>query len=76
MQIAERAKILLQEMFGIDQSRLLPDASLLNDLDLDSIDIIDLLMKLNQEYDLELSPFDFENCGTLEQFTTRLSEKI
>lgn len=72
MQIAERAKILLHEMFGIEQSKLKAEASLLNDLDLDSIDIIDLLMKLNDEYELQLSPFDFENCQTLAQFTDKL----
>lgn len=73
MQIADRAKTLLIEMFGIAESKLTPNASLVNDLDLDSIDIIDLLMKLNDEYSLDLSPFDFENCDTLEQFTARLS---
>ena len=64
MEIKERALNLLNEMFGIEQSRLVPKASLLNDLDLDSIDTIDLLMKLNEEFQLELSPFDFENCNT------------
>lgn len=74
MEVAERAKVLLKEMFGIAENKLVPNASLLNDLDLDSIDIIDLLMKLNEEYSLELSPFDFENCNTLEQFIARLRE--
>lgn len=74
MQIEERAKILLVEMFGIAESKLTPEASLLNDLDLDSIDIIDLLMKLNDEFATDFSPFDFENCNTLQQFTARLNQ--
>ena len=75
MQIEQRAKILLSEMFGINQNKLTPNALLLSDLDLDSIDVIDLLMKLNDEFSLELSPFDFENCETLEQFLKKLSNQ-
>ena len=75
MKIEKRASLLLTEMFGIEESKLKKQASLTNDLDLDSIDMIDLLMKLNDEYNLDLSPFDFENCNTLEQFLERLNSK-
>jgi acyl carrier protein len=72
--IQERAKTLLQEMFKLDPQKLKGDASLFDDLDLDSIDVIDLLTQLNDEFTLELSPFDFENCQTLDQFLQKLNQ--
>ena len=73
--IATRATELLVEMFRIDPPHIVKEASLREDLDLDSIDTIDLLSKLNQEFSLELTPFDFLDCKSLGDFLNRLEEK-
>lgn len=72
--ISSRAKILLTEMFGISPEALKPESSLNTDLGLDSIDTIDLLTTLNDEFNLDLSPFDFEGCELLNDFLLRLEE--
>lgn len=73
--ISTRATELLVQMFGIDQPQITKEASLREDLDLDSIDTIDLLSTLNQEFALELTPFDFLDCKSLGDFLDRLETK-
>ena len=73
-EIGSRARDLIVEMFEIDPASLRKGASLADDLDLDSIDVIDLLMRLNDEYGLEMGPYEFENCRTLEEFLVRIRE--
>ncbi|HMO17697.1 MAG TPA: phosphopantetheine-binding protein [Oligoflexia bacterium] len=72
--IETRAKVLLTEMFGVEEGKILPTASLVDDLGLDSIDTIDLLSRLNDEYLIDASPFDFEGCSTLEAFLVALKD--
>lgn len=72
--IKKRVEVLLEEMFKIQTDSLSAEASLQEDLDLDSIDTIDLLSRLNEEYAIDLSPFDFEGCSTLGQFLERLEK--
>ncbi len=73
--ISSRANTLLVEMFGIQADLLSVDKSLTEDLGLDSIDVIDLLTTLNDEFSLDLNPFDFEGCTLLGDFLERLEIK-
>ena len=70
--IQERASALLQEMFNVSPEQIQENASLSEDLDLDSIDTIDLLSRLNEEFSLELTPFEFQGCNSLGQFLEKL----
>jgi len=74
--IETRAKALMVEMLALKPEQLTPDASLVDDLNMDSIDTIDLLMKLSDEFELDLNPADFENCKTISDFTGILQIKI
>ena len=62
-------------MFGLKEEALSREKSLSQDLGLDSIDTIDLLTTLNEEFDIDLSPFDFEGCSLLGEFLDRLEVK-
>jgi len=75
-EIEQRAISLMVEMLGIELDRIVPTASLVDDLNLDSIDMIDILMKLSDEFDLDLNPHDFENCLTVNDFTIILKQKV
>ena len=54
------SKILVEE-FNIEKSLIAKDARLVDDLDLDSIDIIDFIMYINDKYKVEL-PRDAVDC--------------
>lgn len=65
---------LLIQNFKLSPEKLVPEARLREDLDLDSIDLVDLLSLINEKINLHLSPHDFEGCTNLVQFGERLNK--
>ena len=51
--------------FECDRSKLTPDVNLFTDLDLDSIDAVDLVVRLQQETKKKVNPGDFLQIRTL-----------
>lgn len=56
---------ILEEEFEIDKASLNSDANLFTDLDLDSIDAVDLAVRLQQFTDKRISPEEFKQIRTL-----------
>lgn len=56
---------ILEEEFEIDKALLNSDANLFTDLDLDSIDAVDLAVRLQQFTDKRISPEEFKQIRTL-----------
>lgn len=56
---------ILENEFEIDKSALVYDANLFTDLDLDSIDAVDLAVRLQQFTDKRISPEEFKQIRTL-----------
>jgi len=73
--LEQAARTLMIEMFGLKESDLTADAHFKDDLDLDSIDLVDWRGRINDEHDLDLSPYDFEECRVLNDFVTVLRTK-
>jgi len=57
---------ILEKDFDCPREKLLPDAQIVQDLDLDSIDAIDLIVKLQNIADIKVSPNDFKQIKTLQ----------
>ena len=64
-QILDRLKEILAEAFEIDPLRVVPEASLFGDLDLDSIDAVDLAIKLQQMTGKRIKPEEFKTVRTV-----------
>ena len=56
---------LLAEMFELDKADLTPDSNLYADLDIDSIDAVDLAVKLKQMTGMRLQPEVFKKIRTI-----------
>ena len=56
---------ILEEEFEADKSAINPDANLFSDLDLDSIDAVDLAVRLQQFTEKRISPEEFKQIRTL-----------
>lgn len=56
---------LLVEMFELDAAGLTPASNLYADLDIDSIDAVDLAVRLKQETDMRIQPEVFKNIRTI-----------
>ncbi|HEY9103757.1 acyl carrier protein [Chitinimonas sp.] len=65
-EIYDRLSVILQETFDIDPASIKPDARLSDDLDIDSIDAVDLLVKLKPIAGRSLQPEVFKAVRTLQ----------
>lgn len=66
----------LTKLFGIAAEKITLEAELAKDLDLDSIDFVDLLSTASDRFNLDLSPYDFEGVKTLGEFIMRLESLV
>ena len=66
-ELFEEVKKILTEKFEIEESKITLDSNIVTDLDLDSIDIIDLIVTLNNMLKLNVSAADFKNKRTLSE---------
>ncbi len=64
-EIFEHLKGVLVELFEIDPAKITPQASLYQDLDIDSIDAIDLVLKLKDYTGRKIQPEEFKNVRTV-----------
>ncbi len=71
-QIFQTLKTLLSEMFEIDAEAISLTASLSRDLDIDSIDAVDLMVKLREVTGRRIQPEDFKNVRTVQDVVDTL----
>lgn len=75
LDVFETLKNTLVEQFEIDPAKIVPEARLLEDLDLDSIDAVDMIIKLQEITDRKVSPEDFKGVRTVGD-VQRIVEKL
>ncbi len=64
-EIFEHLKGVLVELFEIEPAKITPQAHLYQDLDIDSIDAIDLILKLKDYTGTKMQPDEFKNVRTV-----------
>ena len=63
--IATRVKEIIIDKLGVDESEVTPEASFNNDLGADSLDIIELIIEFEKEFNIEISDDQVESIGTV-----------
>jgi acyl carrier protein len=63
----------LVDQFEIDESLISPGANLYEKLDIDSIDAVDLLVRLRELTDKRISPEDFQQVRTIDDILDKLA---
>ena len=71
--LGQTRKILI-ELFELEHSELTEDALIYEDLDIDSIDTVDLLIELKRFTSKDIKPQDFSGSKTLGEIVTVISE--
>ncbi len=65
MAIEERVKKIIVEQLGVNENEVTPEAKFVDDLGADSLDLVELVMALEEEYDMEISDEDAEKIQTV-----------
>jgi acyl carrier protein len=66
MEVLDKIKEIIAEQLGIDEDEVVPEASFLDDLGADSLDIVELIMAFEEEFDLEIPDEDAEKIKTVQ----------
>lgn len=64
--VTSRVKELITESLGVDASNVALTASFIDDLGADSLDIVELVMLIEKEFDLEIPDEDAEKISTVQ----------
>lgn len=75
-EIIEKATVVLAEEFEIEQSEITPEASLKDTLGLDSLDLVDVVVLVEQNFGVTLTGPDFVGVATFADFYELLNRKL
>lgn len=65
--IEERVSNIVSEVLGVDDERIVPDARFREDLEADSLDLVELIMQFEEEFGGEISDEDAQKIETVGQ---------
>jgi len=65
MAVEKRVKEIIVEQLGVNESEVTPEAKFVDDLGADSLDLVELVMALEEEYNMEISDEDAEKILTV-----------
>ncbi len=74
MDIFEKVKEITVDQLGADEDAVTPDASFIDDLEADSLDIVELMMALEEEFDIEIPDEDAEKISTVNDAVEYIKE--
>lgn len=64
--VENKVKLMLEELLQVDQSEMTPAANLREDLGADSMDIVEIVMLVEEGFDIQVSDADAEKLKTVE----------
>jgi acyl carrier protein len=74
--VSERLKRIIVEQLGVDESEVVPSASFVDDLNADSLDLVELIMSLEEEFKLQISDEDAEKITTVGEAQEYIEEHL
>ena len=67
MSVSEKVKSIIVEQLGVDADEVTVEASFTEDLGADSLDIVELVMAFEEEFDIEIPDEDAEKIGRVQE---------
>lgn len=72
--VEQQVKAIVAEQLGVKAEQVVNDASFVDDLGADSLDVVELVMALEEEFGLEISDEDAEKLSTVAQAIAYIKE--
>jgi acyl carrier protein len=74
--VERRVIEIIVEQLGVSQEEVTPEASFIDDLGADSLDLVELIMAMEEEFGLEISDEDAEKILTVQDVINYINEHI
>ena len=74
--IFERLKKLAVEQLGVDEEEVVPSASFVDDLGADSLDLVELIMAMEEQFDVSIPDEDAEKIVTVQDAIDYIKKSI
>ena len=75
-EIHEKVKQIISEQLGVDENEVTPSASFVDDLGADSLDQVELVMALEEEFETEIPDEDAEKITTVQQAVDYINKNL
>lgn len=75
-EVLEKVKGIIVEQLGVSESSVTLEASFIDDLGADSLDIVELVMALEEEFNIEIPDADAEKVVTVEDVVNYIKENV
>lgn len=74
--IPDRLKKIIVDQLGVDESEVVSSASFVEDLNANSLDLVELIMSLEEEFKLQISDEDAEKITTVQEAEDYIEEHL
>ncbi|NLY67002.1 MAG: acyl carrier protein [Tissierellia bacterium] len=74
--VYEKIKLIISEQFSIDDEEITMETSFKDDLNADSLDLVELIMALEDEFELEVDDAEVENIQTVGDAVNYINELL
>lgn len=74
--VLERVSKIVVEHLGVDESKVVAEASFIDDLGADSLDTVELVMAFEEEFDLEIPDDAAEKIATVQDAVKHIEENV
>ncbi len=74
MSIKDKVIKIIAEKLSVDESEIVPEASFVDDLGADSLDLVELIMSMEEEFDIEIDDEDSEKMVKVQDVFDYISQ--
>jgi acyl carrier protein len=75
MNVEEKLKQMIIEALGVQEEEVVPEASFQDDLGADSLDLVELVMQIEEEFGIEIPDDDVEKIQTIQDAIAYVEER-
>jgi acyl carrier protein len=75
-EVIDKVKEIIVEQLGVNQEEVKPEAAFIDDLGADSLDVVELVMALEEEFGLEIPDEEAERITTVSEVVSYIEERI
>jgi acyl carrier protein len=76
LMVLEKVKVILSNQFDVEEDSITAETNIADDLGADSLDVVDMLMSLEDEFDIEIPDDEIERIRTVGDIVTYIEENM